>query len=88
MNIYKAIRLLGKIKSKRLKLIGLLVMHLTKKRYVVVFLDPVMACNLRCRMCYMSDPGKIKELKGRKPMMMGDVEVLVRSMFHSTMSRR
>ncbi len=57
-------------------------MHLTKKRYVGVFLDPVMACNLRCRMCYMSDPGKIKELKGRKPMTMGDVEVLASSMFH------
>lgn len=85
MNIYKAIRLFGKIKSKRLKLIGLLAMHLTGKRYVGVFLDPVMACNLRCRMCYMSDPGKIKELKGRKPMTMGDVEALARSMFHRAM---
>lgn len=82
MNIYKAIKLFGKIKSKRLKIMGLMAMHLTGKRYVGVFLDPVMACNLRCRMCYMSDPNKIKELKGRKPMTMADVEVLAKSMFH------
>lgn len=82
MNIYKAIRLFGKIKSRRVKLLGLMAMHLAGKRYIGVFLDPVMACNLRCRMCYMSDPAKIKELKGRRPMTMDDVEVVARSMFH------
>lgn len=85
MNIYKAIRLFGKIKSKRLKIAGLMAMHLLGKRYVGVFLDPVMACNLRCRMCYMSDSNKIKEFRGRKPMTMGDVGVLARSMFHRAM---
>ena len=58
MNIYKILRVFSKIKSKRLKLLGIFGAHKLSRRYIGVFLDPVMACNLRCRMCYMSDPTK------------------------------
>ena len=57
MNIYKILRLVTKIKSPRLKIFGLWAMHVLKRRYIGVFLDPVMACNLRCQMCYLSAPG-------------------------------
>lgn len=29
--------------------------HLSGRRYIGVFLDPVLACNIKCRMCYFSD---------------------------------
>ena len=54
MNLYRLLKIVTKIKSPRIKLFGLWGMHLFRRRYIGVFLDPVMACNLRCRMCYMS----------------------------------
>ena len=39
-------------------------LHLLGKRYLAVFLDPVLACNLRCKMCYFSDPEYRKKAKG------------------------
>lgn len=67
MNVYKALKIFGKIKSKRIKLLGLIAMHIAKRRYIGVFLDPVMACNLRCRMCYMSDSTETTDFAKRKP---------------------
>jgi molybdenum cofactor biosynthesis enzyme MoaA len=34
-------------------------------RYLAVNLDPVMACNLRCKMCYFTDEDYVKTLKGQ-----------------------
>ena len=34
-------------------------------RYLAVNLDPVMACNLRCKMCYFTDKEYVKKLKGQ-----------------------
>lgn len=34
-------------------------------RYLAVNLDPVMACNLRCKMCYFTDADFVKTLKGQ-----------------------
>lgn len=45
------------IRSNRLKFAGVLAADLLGLRYTVVRLDPVVACNLRCAMCYFSDPG-------------------------------
>jgi len=39
-------------------------LHLFGGRYLAVFLDPVLACNLRCKMCYFSDPEYRKRAKG------------------------
>ncbi|MDE5790463.1 MAG: radical SAM protein [Muribaculaceae bacterium] len=64
MNIYKILKIFTKFKSRRLKLFGLWVMHIMHRRYIGVFLDPVLGCNLRCRMCYMSDPSKEKRELG------------------------
>ncbi len=53
------------IRSERLKKAGIFFLHSTKKRYIGIFLDPVLACNLRCRMCYFSDEEKRKQFKGK-----------------------
>ncbi len=58
MNVYKLLKIFTRIRSKRVKLLGLWSMHTMRRRYIGVFLDPVMACNLQCRMCYMSDPAR------------------------------
>jgi len=40
-------------------------LHKLKMRYLAVNLDPVMACNLRCKMCYFTDTDFVKTLKGQ-----------------------
>jgi len=66
MNVYSILRLFGRIRSRRLRLLGIMALHMTGRRYVGVYLDPVMACNIRCRMCYMSDPEKRKSYRGER----------------------
>lgn len=65
MNIYKLLQLNRKIKSHRIKFLGLWLLHKFNKRYLAVNLDPVMACNLRCKMCYFTDADYVKTLKGQ-----------------------
>lgn len=62
MKIYRYVKLYSRIKSPRLKLLGLWAMHLFRRRYLCVFMDPVLTCNLRCKMCYFSDPDHGREL--------------------------
>ncbi|PWI29890.1 radical SAM protein [Flavobacteriaceae bacterium LYZ1037] len=65
MNIYKLLQLNRKIKSHRIKFLGLYLLHTFNQRYLAVNLDPVMACNLRCKMCYFTDADYVKTLKGQ-----------------------
>lgn len=65
MNIYKLLKLNRIIKNHRIKFFGLYLLHKFKKRYLSVNLDPVMACNLRCKMCYFTDEDYVKTLKGQ-----------------------
>ena len=53
---YKYVKLFKRLRSPRLKYLTMLVAHLSGMRYAGVYLDPVMACNIRCRMCYFSSP--------------------------------
>lgn len=64
MNIYRLLNIYTRIRSHRLRALGILAMHLLHKRYTCLFLDPVIACNLRCQMCYFSDAEKRKTLHG------------------------
>lgn len=64
MNIYRILKIFNKVKSTRIKLCGILCMHLLNKRYIGIFIDPVLACNFRCKMCYFSNEQKRKELSG------------------------
>lgn len=65
MDIYKLLKLNRKIKSHRIKFLGLFLLHKFNKRYLAVNMDPVMACNLRCKMCYFTDADYVKTLKGQ-----------------------
>lgn len=65
MNIYKLLQINRKIKSHRIKFLGLFLLHKLNQRYLAVNLDPVMACNLRCKMCYFTDEDFLKTLKGQ-----------------------
>lgn len=65
MNIYRLLRLASRGTLPRpLKLLGLGAMLLAGRRVAGVFIDPVLGCNLRCRMCYFSDPARRAELHG------------------------
>lgn len=65
MNIYKLLKLNRLIKNHRIKFLGLFLLHKLGLRYLAVNLDPVMACNLRCKMCYFTDADYVKTLKGQ-----------------------
>lgn len=65
MNIYKLLQLNRKIKNHRIKFLGLYLLHKMNRRYLAVNLDPILACNLRCKMCYFTDEEYVKTLKGQ-----------------------
>ena len=64
MNYYRLLKLNGIIKNQRIKFLGLFLLHKLGRRYLAVNFDPVMACNLRCKMCYFTDADYVKKLKG------------------------
>lgn len=79
-DIYKILRLGTRIKSQRIKLLGLWLLHISRKRYIGIFLDPVLGCNLRCKMCYFSDEKKRKDMQGI--LKYEEIETIGRSLFH------
>ncbi len=62
---------------------GIWAYHLLGKRYYGVFLDPVLACNFRCRMCYFSDPVKRSSMKG--VLTKTQIDKIAWSLFHRAM---
>ena len=55
MRTEKLIRLNHLVRSPRLKFAGALALDCLGLRHLIVRFDPVLACNLRCGMCYFSD---------------------------------
>ncbi len=55
MNYYKILKLNRLIKNDRIKILGIALLFLLRRRFYNVFLDPVLLCNYRCVMCYFSD---------------------------------
>jgi len=51
--------------SHRVKFAGLLGLYWLRQRHLWLRFDPVMSCNLRCQMCYFSDPAFTKANTGR-----------------------
>lgn len=65
MNVYKLLKLAGLNSIPApMKLLGLWGMMAARRRIIGVFLDPVLACNIRCKMCHFSDPLKRASMKG------------------------
>ena len=65
MDIYKLLKFNNAIKSHRIKFLGLWMLSVLNKRYLAIQMDPVLACNLRCKMCYFTDNDYVKKnMKG------------------------
>lgn len=79
MNIYKLLKLNWLIKNPRIKFFGIYLLHKMNQRYIAIHFDPVMACNLRCKMCYFTDENYVKKTKGIFPK--EDLEILADKMF-------
>lgn len=79
MNVYRLLQLNRKIKNHRIKFLGLFLLHKFNKRYLAVNLDPIMACNLRCKMCYFTDEDYVKTLKGQ--FKEEDLPIIAKSIF-------
>jgi MoaA/NifB/PqqE/SkfB family radical SAM enzyme len=62
---YQLLNLNRVVGSHRLKFAGLLALYCLRQRHLCLRFDPVMSCNLRCQMCYFSDPRYVKEHTGR-----------------------
>lgn len=80
MDIYRLLKLFGKLKSPKIKLFGLYVMHTTRRRYLGIYLDPVLSCNFRCKMCYFSDEEKRKKMHGT--LSGEDTKAIAEALFH------
>ncbi|MDE7378763.1 MAG: radical SAM protein [Paraprevotella sp.] len=83
MDLYRCLHWFGRLRSPRLKLAGLWMLHVCGRRYLAVHLDPVLACNFRCRMCYFSDEGRRRTMRGT--IAAEDVPRVARSLFHRTL---
>ncbi|WP_010664236.1 radical SAM protein [Marinilabilia salmonicolor] len=64
MNFYSLLRLHKRIKSRRLKLLGLFAASHLRLRHLSIRIDPVLGCNLACRMCNYSSPEHRRSHKG------------------------
>jgi len=62
---YQLLSLNRAVPSHRLKFAGLLGLYGLRRRHLWLRFDPVMSCNLRCQMCYFSEPDYAKEHTGR-----------------------
>ncbi len=56
MNYYKVLKINSLIRSQKLKILGFGFLLVTNKRFLNIFIDPILLCNFRCKMCYFSDP--------------------------------
>lgn len=63
------------------KILGIWVLHVFRRRLVGIYLDPVLACNLRCRMCYFSDAEQRKRYDGRR-FETADIDKVEQAFFH------
>ena len=84
MDIYKLLKANNFIKSHRIKFAGLWLLSVLNKRYLAIQFDPVLACNLRCKMCYFTDEDYVrKNMKGI--FNEADIEPLAAAMFRNAL---
>jgi MoaA/NifB/PqqE/SkfB family radical SAM enzyme len=78
------VRLNRSIRSNRLKFAAVLVAETLGLRYLMVRFDPATACNLRCGMCYFSDPAWFERFGGPR-FAAPDIDRLARFFFPQTL---
>jgi len=81
--VYRLLKWNRLIRSRRMKKFGIFILHLLGRRYLAVFLDPVLGCNLRCRMCYFSDSEYRKRAKGI--FQLDELTKIANAFFHRTL---
>ena len=64
MNVYSLQKINQIVKVKFIKNIGFWLFHVLNKKYLAIYLDPVLSCNLRCLSCYFSNDEIRKTLNG------------------------
>lgn len=79
MNIYRLLRVYTLCRNQRVKAIGLLFLHLLHIRYTSLYLDPVIGCNIKCKMCYFSDEQVRHEMHGS--FSMDNIRAIAKSLF-------
>lgn len=79
MNLYSLLKIYKKIRNPRFRAMGMLLLHLLRRKYTCLYFDPVLGCNLKCRMCYFSDEAKRREMHGVSTDR--DVAAIARSIF-------
>ena len=83
MNIsYRLLKLNRLIKNHRIKLFGIWILHILKLRHLNVNLDPTLACNIRCKMCYFSDPNNVVE--NSKKLTIAEIQRIASFVFSQT----
>ena len=81
MNIYHLLHRFSQLGGNRIKLAALWLMHITHRRYIGVFIDTVLACNYRCRMCYFSNEEERRKRAGGR-LTDEQLEHIAQSLFH------
>ena len=82
MNIYTVTKLFNKIQSIRVKLLAIYIMYIARQRFLYLFIDPVMACNLKCKMCYFSGKTNKKEYLEKGKLNINDFSLFAKSTLH------
>lgn len=77
MDFYNIFKKVIGLKSPRIKLIMLAAARICGMRYYGIFIDPVIACNIKCKMCYFSDPANKPPYQ--KPMTEEQINLLKKS---------
>ena len=78
---YRLLKLNRLVRSHRIKFTGLLGLYWLHRRHLAVRFDPTMACNLRCQMCYFSDPAFLGSVGKRQRLTGADVERIAEVFF-------
>lgn len=82
MNYYNLLRYALKV-SPRLRILGIIVMHLLHRRYVILSVDPYNGCNYKCRMCYRSNSKQDKSNDSK--ISKSDISKIIKSFGRETM---
>jgi len=83
MNFYRLLHIYQRIKSQRLRALGLWIFHVSGRRYLTLNVDPILSCNLSCRMCYFSNDNIRRSLRGKFSQQ--DLEAIGKSLFSRTL---
>lgn len=64
-NVYNLLNIYKRIKSHRIKALGLLISSFIGIRHLSLRIDPALYCNYSCQMCYFSVDEKRKKMRGQ-----------------------